>query len=283
MRFPVVEGVPVLVNESNSVFLIDEIVSEHLAPPDAQRTKLRSALARSIPSIGKKIKSQRNYQELGQLLLSQNPSPRVLIVGGGSHGQGMDALTSNPAMELVETDVSFGPRTVLICDAHDIPFDDESFDGLVAQAVLEHVVDPYRCAEEIHRVLKPHGVVYAETPFMVQVHLQPYDFTRFTHLGQRRLFRRFDEIESGAVGGTGMALAWSYQHFLRSLTESRHLRSLLTAFAGFTSFFLKYVDYFSIDKSGTLDAAAAYYFLGRKENHILSDRELLGLYRRDKR
>ncbi len=45
---------------------------------------------------------------------------------------------------------------MLICDAHDIPFADRSFDGVIVQAVLEHVVDPFRCCEEIHRVLIPH-------------------------------------------------------------------------------------------------------------------------------
>ena len=65
-------------------------------------------------------------------------------------------------------------------------------------------------------MLKGRGVVYAETPFMQQVHMGPYDFTRFTHSGHRRLFRRFEEVESGAVCGPGMALAWAYQYFLLS-------------------------------------------------------------------
>ena len=93
----------------------------------------------------------------------------------------MDPVVNNPAIELVETDVSFGPRTALICDAHNIPFAEGSFDGVVAQAVLEHVLDPYSCVAEIYRVLKPAGLVYVETPFMQQVHMGRYDFTRFTH------------------------------------------------------------------------------------------------------
>ncbi len=84
---------------------------------------------------------------------------------------------------------------------------DESFDGVICQAVLEHVLDPYRCVEEIHRVLRPNGLVYAETPFMQQVHGGTHDFTRFTHLGHRRLFRKFAEVDSGVVCGPGMALA----------------------------------------------------------------------------
>ena len=51
--------------------------------------------------------------------------------------------------------------------------------------------------KEIYRVLKSDGIVYIETPFMQQVHGGKYDFTRFTYLGHRRLFARFQEIESG--------------------------------------------------------------------------------------
>jgi SAM-dependent methyltransferase len=154
-----------------------------------------------------------------------------------------------------------------------------SFDGIIAQAVLEHVVDPYRCAEEMHRVLKTDGLIYAETPFMQQVHGGRYDFTRFTHLGHRRLFRRFEEIDSGAMCGPGMALAWSWQYFLLSFATSQMIRALIRVFAGLTSFYLKYFDYILIDRAGTLDAASGYYFLGRKGKDVLSDRELITGYR----
>ena len=50
-------------------------------------------------------------------------------------------------------------------------------------------------------------------------------------------------------------------------------------FAGYTAFWLKYFDHLLIDKPGALDAASGYYFLGRKSTVVLSDRELLGLYR----
>jgi ubiquinone/menaquinone biosynthesis C-methylase UbiE len=191
----------------------------------------------------------------------------------------MQTFVQNNYLELVETDVSFGERTQLVCDAHDIPFEDKSFDGVIAQAVLEHVADPYRCVQEIHRVLKEKGLVYAETPFMQQVHLGRYDFTRFTHLGHRRLFRKFDELESGIVGGPGTALAWAYQYFWLSFTSVKILRQLLKTFARLTSFYLKYFDYYFDDKAAALDAASGYYFLGRKADFSLSDRELITLYK----
>ena len=50
-------------------------------------------------------------------------------------------------------------------------------------------------------------------------------------------------------------------------------------FAALTSFYLKYFDSFLIDRPGTLDAASGYHFTGRKSDRVLSDRELIDLYR----
>jgi len=276
--FPIIDGVPVLIDEKSSVFSIDDFVSRRDTTHRSQ-SKLKKIIISLLPEIGKNIKGKSNYSRMSHVLMRQSASPRVLVIGGSILGQGMESLVENTAIDLVESDVSFGPRTILICDAHDIPFEDGSFDGVIVQAVLEHVVDPYRCCEEIHRVLKERGVVYAETPFMQQVHSGRYDFTRFTHLGHRRLFRRFEEIDSGAVCGPGMVLAWSYQYFLVSFTTSRVLRRLFQLFARLTSFYLKYFDYYLINKPGTLDAASAYYFMGRKAEQILFDQDLIKLYK----
>ena len=150
---------------------------------------------------------------------------------------------------------------------------------LSPQAVLEHVLDPVRCVAEIERVLVKDGLIYAETPFMQQVHAGRFDFTRFTHLGHRRLFRSFAEIESGAVGGAGMALAWSYCYFLQSFFKNRSMQQIAFAFGSFTGFWLKYFDYFSIDKAGSFDSASGYYFFGRKTDEILGDKKLIGGYK----
>jgi hypothetical protein len=121
--------------------------------------------------------------------------------------------------------------------------------------------------------------VYAETPFVQQVHMGQHDFTRFTHLGHRRLFRAFDEIESGAVCGPGVALAWSYQYFLMSFARSRVSRGLLIVFSNLTAFFLKYFDDFLLSKPGALDAASSLYFMGRKSETMLDDKDLVQQYR----
>ena len=231
-----------------------------------------------LPTISLNVAARRNFRLMSSLLHHLPATPRVLVVGAGTLGEGFGPLLTDSEIQLVETDVAFGPRVCVLCDAHDLPFDDGSFDGVIAQAVLEHVVDPKRCVDEIHRVLKPEGIVYAETPFMQQVHLGRFDFSRFTHLGHRRLFSGFVELESGLACGPGMALAWSYMYFLLSFSRSKTIRRLLKVFAMITSFPLKYFDYYLADKPAALDAASGYYFLGKKANLPLSDRDLIRLY-----
>jgi SAM-dependent methyltransferase len=232
-----------------------------------------------LPANSRNRVSVQNYERLGTILLEQRPSARVLVVGGSVLGHGMDAFAARNGIELIESDVAFGPRTQIVCDAHDLPFRNQSLDAVVIQAVLEHVVDPSRCVAEIHRVLKDDGLVYAETPFMQQVHLGRHDFTRFTHLGHRRLFRQFDEIDSGPVAGPGTVLAWSYEHLLLSLVRQPISRRLMKAIARLTGFWLKYLDRSLADRPAAFDAASAYYFLGRRSGHTLTDRELVRLYR----
>ncbi|MGH8000710.1 MAG: methyltransferase domain-containing protein [Brasilonema sp.] len=276
--FPIISEIPILINDSSSVFSISDFL-ENESTTLKPKSKLERLLISLVPGINLNLNSQTNFQRFVKLLLKENKSPRVLIIGGSVVGQGIEPLLLVPEIELIETDVAFGDRISVISDAHNLPFADGSFDGVVVQAVLEHVVDPNRCVAEIHRVLKPDGLVYSETPFMQQVHLGKYDFTRFTHLGHRRLFRKFEEIDSGAVCGPGMALAWSYQYFLLSFVKKPLARALMKIVARVTSFWLKYFDYYLIHKPGTFDSASGYYFLGKKSEQILSDQDLIKLYR----
>lgn len=277
--FPVIKGLPILINEASSIFSINEIALAGNMIAPSWKSKAIEILKHFVPSISLKVKSEINYIKFAKLLLGLSANPRVLVIGGRVLGTGMEALLACSSIELVESDVAFGPRTKLIFDAHDIPFDDRSFDGVICQVVLEHVINPQRCVEEIYRVLRDDGLVYAETAFMQQVHEGRYDFTRFTHLGHRYLFRRFEEICSGSVCGAGMALAWSYQYFLLSFVRSQFLKNLIKCFAHFTAFYLKYFDCFLIDKPGTFDAASEYFFLGRKSTRTISGRELIMQYR----
>jgi SAM-dependent methyltransferase len=270
--------VPILIHEPSSIF------SAKAHDPRLDRSHRRKTpktmIREHLPSTSLNVNAKQNYQRFGEELQRDWSNPRVLVIGGRVPGEGMEALTlAAPSIELLETDVRFGPRTALLCDAHALPFKEGGFHGVIVQAVLEHVVDPDRCVQEIHRILAEGGLVYAETPFMQQVHEGRYDFTRFTHLGHRRLFRQFEEIDSGPACGPGTALAWCWRYFLLSFAESGSVRDVLDVLGRVTSFPFKYFDYYLIRRRGSFDAASSYYFVGRWSSRVLSDRELIKLYR----
>jgi len=187
------------------------------------------------------------------------PRIRILVVGGATVGSGLEPLYSNTAIDLIAFDVYSSPFVQFIADGHAIPLADASVDGVIVQAVLEHVTDPWMVSAEIHRVLRSGGIVYADTPFMQQVHEGPYDFTRFTDSGHRYLFKQFEHIDSGAVAGAGTALAWSIEYFARALTRSIRVGRLVRL----CFFWLRNIDGL-LDAKYSLDAASGVYFLGRK-------------------
>ena len=276
IKYPLIDDIPVLINEENSLFSVNDFINKTDTTFCVQKGALKKILGKIKnyiqPGISLNIRATETYQELASLLPE---GAVILVIGGSIKGNGMDVIYDNKSYEIVSSDVSFGPYVKIISDAHDIPFENETFDGVIIQAVLEHVLDPHRCVSEVHRVLKPSGLVYADTPFMQQVHMKQYDFTRFTHLGHRRLFRNFEEINSGPSCGPGMALAWAYKSFLTSFASTRRVERLLLFFSAVTSFFLKYFDYYLINKPGAYDNAAAFFFIGKKSNSCLPDRELI--------
>jgi SAM-dependent methyltransferase len=69
-----------------------------------------------------------------------------------------------------------------------LPFHDNSFDAILSLAVLEHVRDPFQCANEICRVLKPGGKLFCSVPFLQPLHGYPHHYFNATHQGLRRLF-----------------------------------------------------------------------------------------------
>ncbi len=131
-RFPIVSGIPVLINDDNSLFSTKSFVrGQDTFFDSSMDTRFRRLYRRLRPDTGANIRGRRNYGRFADLLLERSESPRVLVLGGSILGFGMDALVSHRSIRTIDTDVSFGPRTALVCDAHDIPFADCSVDGVV--------------------------------------------------------------------------------------------------------------------------------------------------------
>lgn len=79
-------------------------------------------------------------------------------------------------------------------DMMDMPYEDETFDYVISDQILEHLEDPFQAVQESHRVLKT-GALAVHTSCMINYyHPCPVDLWRFTTDGLRLLCRDFDEI-----------------------------------------------------------------------------------------
>jgi SAM-dependent methyltransferase len=195
-------------------------------------------------------------------------------LGGGSIGEGMQPLYDDPSIELMAFDIYASPHVQFISDAHCIPLADHSFDGVIVQAVLEHVLEPVQVVAEIYRVLNRQGVVYSETPFLQHVHEGAYDFTRFSESGHRYLFKHFELFKSGVVGSAGTQLLWSIDYFVKSLFRSRVLgKGFRVLF-----FWLQYLDVLIPEPYG-VDAASGVFFLGIKSDRQITPSEIIKHYK----
>jgi SAM-dependent methyltransferase len=215
----------------------------------------------------------RNAELFMALLKGRRPRPILVIVGGGTRGLGSDRLWTDSQIELISFDIYDSPNVQFLADAHAMPLPDGSVDGVWIQAVLEHVLEPAQVVSEIHRVLGPQGLVYAETPFMQQVHEFQYDFFRVSHSAHRWLFREFDELKSGPVGGAGTALNWSVKYLVWCLTGSQtasRVTSLCFAW-------LQLLDGLG-SRRRRLDSACGLYFLGRRSETAIAARDMIAYY-----
>jgi SAM-dependent methyltransferase len=273
--FPVVDGQPVLIDFDNSVFDRRMYHRENgsVMPRDITGRSLGSRLHRF--TFGENPVAATNCGKFLALLKQDSRRPVVLVIGGGTVGSGADCLYSDPDIEVVGTDVFSTDHTVLVADAHKLPFEDATFDGVWIQAVLEHVLEPATVAAEIHRALRANGLVYAETPFMQQVHERAYDFSRFTQSGHRWLFKKFTEIDAGAVNGAGVGLLWSIRYFSRALGAGDKFSRLFTL----PFFWLRYFDRLGRSRAHA-DAASGVYFMGRRAEQAISPRTMSSYYDR---
>ncbi|TWJ08631.1 class I SAM-dependent methyltransferase [Altererythrobacter ishigakiensis] len=261
-QFRNVMGQPVLIDFSNS--LVSELaLFQRKGGSVLRRGGLPKLLSR-ILSGGNPVAARFAARLDADLRGLSNP--RLLVIGGGEKGKGTDAIYSSDHLELFGTDIYASELTHVVADAHKLPFANEAFDAVWIQAVLEHVLEPKQVVSEIKRILKPGGVIFADTPFLWPVHEGAYDFTRWTMNGYRWLLRDFDEIESGYSSGAGQNLLLAIRYAIRAWTGSGALALCFTL----PFFWLRFLDRFG-PKRSQLDAAAGIYFYGRlSENPLVA-------------
>lgn len=269
--FPSLDGVPVLVDFDNSILSREKVQLSGGGSYKERSTgfldKIHSFFWRS--SAPTTANADRFIAEAKRL----DARPIILVIGGGTIGSDAEALYRDPDVDLIGTDIYKSELTMVIADGHQLPLASGAIHGVWIQAVLEHVLTPDQVVSEIHRVLVPGGVVYAETPFMQQVHEGPYDFTRFTRGGHRWLFRHFEEIDAGITRGPAVVMLWSIRYFVASLFGSYKIGTMVAT----AVFWLRYFERLAHPRYAA-DGASAVYFLGRRSERAIRPKELIAYY-----
>lgn len=120
-------------------------------------------------------------------LVERHATGLVLDVGSGKRPVYFDNVVNYEIVAYDTTDV--------VGVAEELPFADGSFDAVISNAVLEHVKDPFRCAREMARVLKPGGELFCVVPLLQPVHGYPHHYYNMTGQGLRNLFADLLDVE----------------------------------------------------------------------------------------
>lgn len=275
--FLIVNGKPVLIDFDRSVVSASAFTGNIGKSIVHRREANLGKYARKIFQ-GKSRVTRANVQVLiGRIKLIKDP--KILVVGGGEIGSGLEDFYKLFHNNIVAFDIYNSEWVDFIADAHLIPVKTAYFDLVIIQAVLEHVLNPQQVVSEISRVLQIGGVVYAETPFMQQVHEGPYDFTRFTESGHRYLFKQYKLVSSGYNSGVGTSLIWSLGAFFSGLFRSKYGGRI----ARILFFWLRFFDKV-IPLTFNIDGACGVYFMGiRSAAAVISDKEIIDHYRGNQR
>ncbi len=155
----------------------------------------------------------------------------------------------------------------IVCNIENLPFKDNSIDLILNIAVLEHVPNPQKVVDEIHRVLKPSGIIYTAFPFMQGFHASPYDFTRVTEEGMKILHKSFNQIELKPFGGPTSGMLWIFQEWLAILLSfgSRRLHMLIYLVVMVLTFPVKFLDIILIKHPMAKNISSGFTYIGKKK------------------
>lgn len=148
------------------------------------------------------------YQSIAEL--APQLGGRLLDVGCGRKPyEHLFQTTEYVGLEIETTEHRERKKADFYYDGHRFPFEDGSFDSVIANEVFEHVFEPQEFLSEVSRVLRPNGRLLLTLPFVWDEHEQPYDFARYSSFGIRHVLEHhgFSVLEARKTASDVRALA----------------------------------------------------------------------------
>jgi len=108
-----------------------------------------------------------------------------------------------PGKRYIKQDIQeYDPPCIdILCDICDMKLIPDNSIGLVLNLEsLEHIPSPQKAIDEIHRVLRPNGLLILTTVMHFKIHRAPKDYWRFTPDGIEFLLSRFKILDCTLEG-----------------------------------------------------------------------------------
>ncbi|MBN8740556.1 MAG: hypothetical protein BGP24_21660 [Lysobacterales bacterium 69-70] len=195
--------------------------------------------------------------------VAQRAAPHpVLDFGSGNNPESAENIVKMDVFAMTHVDV--------VGSGEQLPFRDGVFAGVISGAVFEHVQQPFVCAENLYRAMKPGGEIYVETAFLQPYHAFPHHYFNMTTRGISKVMEAFELQKVGVHRWQGpmFTLEWVLRRWSEMLSpEDREAFSNATvaeilAEAHSNPFSLRWQDNFS--EKNIEELACAVYYSGRK-------------------
>jgi len=116
----------------------------------------------------------------------------------------------------------------------------ENWDLIIAEQVLEHLISPHKAICHAYEMLRPNGWFIVTTPFLIKLHPQPNDCSRWTETGLENILAENgfsnDNIQTGSWGNKQCVIAnfnkWvKYKPLIHSLNSEPDFPIVVWAYA----------------------------------------------------
>lgn len=216
---------------------------------------LKKGINRLIPSV--------IWQPKSQVMVTFRELPHngvILDIGAGGR---------QIAPNVIGVDFILYKNTRVVSDIHSLSFANESVDTIFCTGTLEHIDNPIQALNEIHRILKPQGILHIEVPFMQPFHKDPEDYWRWTLDGIKLLASQngFNELRSGPLIGSASAMNAIIVAYFQSWFFNRYIRKLIDMILSCCLFPFKFLDIILIKRSQDLLSACYYVGIKSQKSH----------------